>query len=90
MKAKFLNLISFLEATEDADIFNSFKKMNTLNDARDSEIESIGLLCKKFLDYIIPSSPKFSGYILGAKYVGVVSEEFDILRFSNDTIIHSV
>lgn len=88
MKAKFLNLISFLEATEDADIFNSFKKMNTLNDARDSEIESIGLLCKKLLDYIIPSSPKFSGYILGAKYVGVVSEEFDILRFSNDTIIN--
>ena len=37
MKAKFLNLISFLEATEDADIFNSFKKMNTLNKLSNDE-----------------------------------------------------
>lgn len=88
MKVRFLNLISFLEAKKDNDIFKAFKKVNTLNDIRDTEVECIDKLCRNFLDYIPPISPKFSGYIIGTKYVGVVSEEFDILRFSKDTIIN--
>lgn len=88
MKSGFINLIALLESSKDPDIFESFKKINHLGEIRDDEIEGTIKICNNFLKTEIISSSKFSGYIFGAKYVGVVSEEFDILRFSSDTIIN--
>ncbi|MCO4692065.1 hypothetical protein Si013_00111 [Streptococcus infantarius subsp. infantarius] len=88
MKATFINLVSFLEASKSHEIFESFKKINCLTDVRDTEFDCIKEISKAFLSVQTAESSKFSGYIIGACYKGVVSEEFDILRFSKGTIIN--
>ena len=88
MKSGIINLPSFYDASLNQEIFPSFKKINYLDDLRESEVDSIINIYKEFYKRLSPDDPRLSGYFLGKKYIGVVSEEFDILRFSSKKIIN--
>ena len=89
MKSGVINLVSFMESQIDDEIFCYYKKINHIEEVKDTEIEAINKIFAKFKE-LEPScmSGAFSGYFLGAKYTGVGSEQFDILRFSNQKIIN--
>lgn len=89
MKSGVINLISFMESQTDDDIFRYYKQINHIEEVNDTEIEAINKIYEKFKE-LEPScmNGAFSGYFLGTKYTGVVSEEFDMLRFSNQKIIN--
>lgn len=89
MKSGVINLVSFMESQIDDEIFRYYKKINHIEEVKDTEIEAINKIFAKFKE-LEPSymSGAFSGYFLGVKYTGVGSEEFDILRFSNQKIIN--
>lgn len=89
MKSGVINLISFMESQIDDEIFQYYKQINHIEEVNATEIEAINKILKKFKE-IEPSymDGAFSGYFLGTKYTGVVSEEFDMLRFSNQKIIN--
>ena len=78
-----------MESQIDDEIFRYYKKINHIEEVKDTEIEAINKIFAKFKE-LEPSymSGAFSGYFLGVKYTGVGSEEFDILRFSNQKIIN--
>ena len=88
MKSGIINLPSFYDASLNQEIFPSFKKINYLDDLRESEVDSIINIYKEFYKRLSPDDPRLSGYFLGKKYIGVVSEEFDILRFTSQKIIN--
>lgn len=89
MKSGVINLVSFMESQTDDDIFRYYKQINHIEEVNDTEIEAINKIFEKFKE-LEPScmNGAFSGYFLGTKYTGVVSEEFDMLRFSNQKIIN--
>lgn len=89
MKSGVINLVSFIESQTDDDIFQYYKQINHIEEVNDTEIEAINKIFEKFKE-LEPScmNGAFSGYFLGTKYTGVVSEEFDMLRFSNQKIIN--
>lgn len=89
MKSGVINLLSFIESQTDDEIFQYYKKINHIEEVNDTEIEAINKIFTKFKE-LEPScmGGPFSGYFLGTKYIGVVSEEFDMLRFSNQKIIN--
>ena len=89
MKSGVINLVSFMESQTDDDIFRYYKQINHIEEVNDTEIEAINKIFEKFKE-LEPScmNGAFSGYFLGTKYTGVVSEEFDILRFSSQKIIN--
>ena len=89
MKSGVINLVSFMESQIDDEIFCYYKKINHIEEVKDTEIEAINKIFAKFKE-LEPScmSGAFSGYFLDAKYTGVGSEQFDILRFSNQKIIN--
>lgn len=89
MKSSVINLVSFMESQIDDEIFQHYKQINHIEDVNSTEIEAINKIFKKFKE-LEPSCMEgaFSGYFLGTKYTGVVSEEFDMLRFSNKKIIN--
>ena len=88
MKSGVINLTSYYNASLNPEIFTSFKKINSIDNLRDSEEKSISSIYKEFDKILAPNDPRFSGYLLGKVYIGVVSEEFDILRFSPKKIIN--
>lgn len=88
MKSGIINLTSFYDASLNQEIFPSFKKINYLDDLRGSEVDSIIDIYQEFCKRLSPDDPRLSGYFLGKKYTGVVSDEFDILRFSSKKIIN--
>lgn len=78
-----------MESQADIEIFQYYRQINHIEEVNDTEIEAINKIFLKFRE----QEPRcrdgiFSGYFLGAKYTGVVSEEFDMLRFSNRKIIN--
>ena len=89
MKSGVINLVSFIESQTDDEIFQYYKQINHIEEVNGSEIEAINKIFKKFKK-LEPNcmDGAFSGYFLGTKYIGVVSEEFDMLRFSNQKIIN--
>lgn len=89
MKSGVINLVSFMESQIDDDIFRYYKQINHIEEVNDTEIEAINKIFEKFKE-LEPScmNGAFSGYFLGTKYTGVVSEEFDMLRFSKRKIIN--
>ena len=89
MESGVRNLVSFMESQIDDEIFQYYKQINHIEEVNDTEIEAINKIFTKFKE-LEPScmDGPFSGYFLGTKYTGVVSEEFDILRFSNQKIIN--
>ena len=89
MKSGVINLVSFMESQIDEEIFQYYKQINHIEEVKDTEIEAINKIFTKFKE-LEPScmDGPFSGYFLGTKYTGVVSEEFDILRFSSQKIIN--
>ena len=88
MKSGVINLLSFFEAEKKKEIFKLYRKINCIENLSDEEIESIKTIHSKFIEYLDVDDSKLSGYFLGKQYKGVVSEEFDILRFSNKKIIN--
>lgn len=89
MKSGVINLVSFMESQTDDDIFRYYKQINHIEEVNDTEIEAINKIFEKFKE-LEPNcmNGAFSGYFLGTKYTGVVSEEFDMLRFSKQKIIN--
>lgn len=89
MKSGVINLVSFMESQADNEIFRYYKQINHIEEVNNTEIEAINKIFLEFKEQE-PSCQDgiFSGYFLGAKYTGVVSEEFDMLRFSKQKIIN--
>lgn len=90
MKTGIINLLSFYGSQVDSEIFQCYKKINGIEKLKDSEIQGVNKIFEEFKtinddDY---RDKRFSGYFLGVRYKGVVSEEFDILRFSPENIIN--
>ena len=89
MKSGVINLVSFIESQTDSEVFQYYKKINHIEEVNDNEIKAINKIFEKFREQESNCiHGAFSGYFLGIKYTGVVSEEFDMLRFSKQKIIN--
>ena len=88
MKSGVINLLSFFEAEKKKEIFELYRRINCIENLSDEEINGIKTIYRKFIEYLDVNDSKLSGYFLGKQYKRVVSEEFDILRFSDKKIIN--
>lgn len=88
MKSGVINLLSFYEAEKKKEIFKLYRRINCIENLSNEEINSIKTIYRKFIEYLDVNDSKLSGYFLGKQYKRGVSEEFDILRFSDKKIIN--
>lgn len=87
MKVGVINLEVFYASQKDQHIFDSYKRINHICSLTDGEISAINTIYEE-LKKRKTDIEKLYGYFLGLHYKGIVSEQFDILRFSNEKIIN--
>ena len=89
MKSGFINLLAFHSSQSDMGIFQDYKKINRIDNIDNTEIEAINKIYFKLKEHGLQGwDSRLSGYLLGVLYKGVGSEEFDMLRFSEQKIIN--
>lgn len=89
MKSGFINLLAFHSSQSDMGIFQDYKKINRIDNIDNTEIEAINKIYFKLKEHGLQGwDSRLSGYLLGVLYKGVGSEEFDMLRFSEQRIIN--
>lgn len=87
MKAGVINLEVFYGSQKEQHIFDGYKRINHICSLTDGEISAINTIYEE-LKKRETDIEKLYGYFLGLHYKGIVSEQFDILRFSKEKIIN--
>lgn len=87
MKVGVINLEVFYGSQKEQHIFDGYKRINHICSLTDGEISAINTIYEE-LKKRETDIEKLYGYFLGLHYKGIVSEQFDILRFSKEKIIN--
>ena len=88
MKTGFINLETFTESFKEPQIFEAYKKINKINDIKKSECNDLAILTRELKNHSNYLPQKLFGFQLGKKVgVGFI-EEFDLLRFSDTSILN--
>jgi hypothetical protein len=83
----FHNLISYLAAYNNREVFDAYKKINDISEMSTGELEGIKKLAEEIIK-VQNTGPKLSGYYFNRLYNIRISEEFDIIRYSNDSFLN--
>ncbi|MHB9952520.1 DNA/RNA helicase domain-containing protein [Ligilactobacillus murinus] len=86
MKSGWVNIDSFISVYNDKELLNSFLKVNKMSSISETEISCLYTFFKH-LKPLLNSRQKF-GYIFNQIVEDGFREEFDILRFTNNSILN--
>jgi Uncharacterized conserved protein (DUF2075). len=86
MKSGWVNIDSFISVYNDKELLNSFLKVNKMSSISETEISCLYTFFKR-LKPLLNSRQKF-GYIFNQIVEDGFREEFDILRFTNNSILN--
>ncbi|GAB6683373.1 DNA/RNA helicase domain-containing protein [Streptococcus uberis] len=87
MKKGFHNLLTYLSAFENSDIFKDYKKINNIADLQPHELNDIKIISEKIRS-ISEESGQLYGYIFDKLVEITIREQFDILRYSENSILN--
>lgn len=92
MKSKVINLIAYMEAYNNKEIFESYKYINDIRDMNELEYEDIFKfavkLYKSLNEKLDGETKKLFGYHFDKKIQLGLRQQFDLLRFSKDSILN--
>lgn len=92
MKSKVVNLYAYIEAYKDKDIFDNYKYINNIETMQEQEYADINDIASQIFNNIESQeeieTKKLFGYHLDKKLEIGFREQFDLLRFSNDSILN--
>lgn len=92
MKAKVVNLLTFIESYKDSEVFENYKYINNIESMQEQEYLCINEVASRIFDNINQTpgieTKKLFGYHLDKKIEIGFREQFDLLRFSNDSILN--
>lgn len=87
MKKSFHNLKAFLSAYKSTDIIESYKNINKISDMKSYELNDIKIVAEKIVDMATSRSQLF-GYYFDKTIEITIREQFDMLRFSGNSILN--
>lgn len=87
MKKCFHNLKALLAASESSEIFDSYKRINDMSTIANHELNDILEVSKRIVS-LAQTKEQLYGYIFDKTVTVTVREQFDILRFSENSIFN--
>lgn len=87
MKKSYHNLQAFLSAFESSTVLDSYKKINNISQMHSYELEDFKEVANEIVKYSTSTHQLF-GYFLDKVVDITIREQFDILRFSKDSILN--
>lgn len=87
MKKCFHNLKALLAASESSEIFDSYKRINDMSTIANHELNDILEVSKRIVS-LAQTKEQLFGYIFDKSVTVAVTEQFDILRFSENSIMN--
>lgn len=87
MKKCFHNLKALLAASESSEIFDSYKRINDMSTIANHELKDILEVSKRIVS-LAQTKEQLYGYIFDKTVTVTVREQFDILRFSENSILN--
>lgn len=87
MKKCFHNLKALLAASESSEIFDSYKRINDMSTIANHELNDILEVSKRIVS-LAQTKEQLYGYIFDKTVTVTVREQFDILRFSENSILN--
>ena len=87
MKKCFHNLKALLAASESSEIFDSYKRINDMSTIANHELNDILEVSKRIVS-LAQTKEQLFGYIFDKTVTVAVREQFDILRFSENSILN--
>lgn len=92
MKSKVINLYTYMEAYKDDEVFENYKYINNIESMQEQEYADVNEIASHIFNNIERQAgvetKKLSGYYLDKKVEIGFREQFDLLRFSNDSILN--
>lgn len=88
MKSKVINLLTFMEAYKDDEVFESYKYINSIESMQEQEYSDIYEFASLLFNTVGSNTKKLSGYHFDKKIEIGIREQFDLLRFSHDSILN--
>lgn len=92
MKSKVINLIAYMEAYKNKEIFESYKYINDIRNMNELEYEDIYKFAVKLYESLNEKldgeTKKLFGYHFDKKIQLGLRQQFDLLRFSKDSILN--
>ena len=86
MKKCFHNLKALLAASESSEIFDSYKRINGMSTIANHELNDILEVSKRIVS-LAQTKEQLFGYIFDKSVTVAFTEQFDILRFSENSIL---
>lgn len=88
MKSKVINLLTFMEAYKDDEVFESYKYINSIESMQEHEYSDVNEFASLLVNTVGGDTKKLSGYHFDKKIEKGIREQFDLLRFSHDSILN--
>lgn len=92
MKSKVINLYTYMEVYKDDEVFENYKYINNIESMQEQEYADVNEIASHIFNNIERQAgvetKKLSGYYLDKKVEIGFREQFDLLRFSNDSILN--
>ncbi|MDT2877060.1 DNA/RNA helicase domain-containing protein [Lactococcus lactis] len=88
MKSGVINLETYVQSFKDPQIFESYKKINLINDIKESECTDIYTLSNELIRVSKFNKKKLFGFHFDVSIEIAFREQFDLLRFSERAILN--
>lgn len=88
MKSEVINLETYAQSFENPIIFEAYKKINRINDIKQHECDDLATLSNELIKLSNLNKEKLFGYHLDVAVEVAFREQFDLLRFSDNTILN--
>ncbi|WP_449260415.1 DNA/RNA helicase domain-containing protein [Enterococcus casseliflavus] len=88
MKSGVINLETFVQSFKNPAIFEAYKKINRINDIQQHECNDLEIFSNELINLSDSNEEKLFGFHLDVVVEVAFREQFDLLRFSDNTILN--